>query len=113
MCPSMVGIAFAGQYRDTFATVNPGNDLKFPCLTAWRNCDLTGDPTVQWIYLISLCVDGRSYARRGYSVGSDLGVMGVVLMQLDCPSWLDKEFGCSWVGIGLLLLQSLSGMRLG
>ena len=55
MCPSMVGVAFAGKYRDTFVTVNPGNDLKFPFLTAWRNCDLTGNPTVQWIYSMS-CV---------------------------------------------------------
>ena len=28
MCPSMVGVAFSGQYCETFATVNPGNDLK-------------------------------------------------------------------------------------
>ena len=101
MCPSMVGVAFAGQYRDTFVTVNPGNYLKFPFLNAWRNCDLTGNPTVQWIYLTSLRVDGRSYARRWYSAGSALGVMGVVIMRLGCPSWLVEEFGCSWDGVGL------------
>ena len=75
MCPSMVGVAFSGQYLDTFATVNPGNDLKFPFLTAWRNCDLTGGPTVQWIYSMSLRVYGRSNAHLWYSVGRALGVI--------------------------------------
>ena len=56
--------------------------IKFPFLTAWRNCDLTGDPTVQWIYLMSLRVDGRSYACWWYSVGRAFEVTGVVIMQM-------------------------------
>ena len=77
----MVGVAFARQYREMFATVNLGNDLKFLFLTAWRNCVLKGNPTVQWIYLMSLRVDGRSNAPQWYSVGCVFEVMGAVLTQ--------------------------------
>ena len=53
MCPSTVGVAFVGQYLATLAALRPGNDWKFPALTAWRREDLTGDPMVQWRYSIS------------------------------------------------------------
>jgi hypothetical protein len=88
MCPSMVGVAFARQYREMFATVNLGNDLKFLFLTAWRNCELTGDSTVQWIYLMNLRVDGRSYSRRWYSVERTFELMGAVLTRMGWCSWL-------------------------
>ncbi len=45
-CPSTVGVAFVGQYQATLSALRPGNERKLPTLTARRNVDLTGDPTV-------------------------------------------------------------------
>ncbi len=45
-CPSTVGVAFVGQHRATLSVLMPGNERKLPTLTARRNVDLTGDPTV-------------------------------------------------------------------
>ena len=63
-----MGVAFVGQHLATLVTLSPGNDRKFPSLTAWRRVDFTGNPTVQWSYSMSFFVDGRSYALRWYSV---------------------------------------------
>ena len=67
-CPSTVGVAFVGQCLATLATLRPGNDQKFPALTARRREDFTGNPMVQWRYSMSFFVDGRSYALQWYSV---------------------------------------------
>ncbi len=45
-CPSTVGVAFVGQYQATLSALRPGNERKLPALTARRNVDLTGNPTV-------------------------------------------------------------------
>ncbi len=45
-CPSTVGVAFVGHYRATLSVLRPGNERKLPALTARRNVDLTGNPTV-------------------------------------------------------------------
>ncbi len=45
-CPSTVGLAFVGQYQATLSALRPGNERKLPALTAWRNVDSTGNPTV-------------------------------------------------------------------
>ena len=66
--------ALSGQYRTTFSTVRPGNDLKLPFLTALRRVDLAGEPTVQWRYSMSARVGGRSYAICWYSVERVMGV---------------------------------------
>ena len=63
-----MGVAFVGQYLATFLTLSPGNEQKLPALTAWRNVDLTGDPTVQCRYSMRFLVIGRSYAWRWYLV---------------------------------------------
>ena len=69
-----------------------------------------------------LCVNKRSYACRWYFVGCNLGVMGVVLIRLGCPSWLAEVlWGCSgaaqdWgarIGVGVSLWMSSLVMRLG
>ena len=67
-CPSTLGVAFVVQYLSTFATLRPGNDWKFPALTACRRVDLTGNLMVPWRYSMNFLVDGRSYALRWYSV---------------------------------------------
>jgi hypothetical protein len=59
-CPMIVDVALVGQYLETLVAVRPGNDRKFPFLTARRNVDLTGDPTVAWRYSMRFLVDGRS-----------------------------------------------------
>ena len=68
MCPSTVGVAFVGQYLAALAALSPGNDWKFPDLTAQRREDLTCNLMVQWRYSIRFFVDGRSYALQWYSV---------------------------------------------
>ncbi len=45
-CPSTVGVAFVGQYQATLSALRPWNERKLPALTARRNVDLTGNPTV-------------------------------------------------------------------
>jgi hypothetical protein len=45
-CPSTVGVTFVGQYRAMLSALRPGNEGKLPALTARRNVDLTGNPTV-------------------------------------------------------------------
>ena len=57
----IVGVAFIGQYLATLSALRPGNERKLPALTARRNVDLTGDPTVQCRYSMRFFVDGRSY----------------------------------------------------
>jgi len=76
-CPITVGVAFVGQYLATFSTLSPGNERKLPALTARRNVDLTGDPTVQCRYSMRFLVDGRSYAWRWYSVDRCGGLLVV------------------------------------
>ena len=59
-CPSTVGVALVGQYRATFLALRPRNGRKLPALTAWRNVDLTREPTVQCRYSMRFLVDGKS-----------------------------------------------------
>ena len=59
-CPMIVDVALVGQYLETLVAVRPGNERKFPFLTARRNVDLTGDPTVALRYSMRFLVDGRS-----------------------------------------------------
>ena len=59
-CPMIVDVALVGQYLETLVAVRPGNDRKFPFLTARRTVDLTGDPTVAWRYSTRFFVDGKS-----------------------------------------------------
>jgi hypothetical protein len=67
-CPRIVGVALVGKYLATLSTIRPGNDRKFPHLTARRREDLTGDPIVQCRYSMRFFVDGKSYALQWYSV---------------------------------------------
>ncbi len=45
-CPSTIGVTFVRQYRATLSALRPGNERKLLALTAQRNVDLTGNPTV-------------------------------------------------------------------
>ena len=63
-----MSVKFVGQYLVTLLALSPGNEQKLPALTACRNVDLTGDPTVQCRYLMRFLMDNRSHAWRWYSV---------------------------------------------
>ena len=97
-----MGVAFVGQYLSTFATLRPGNDRKFPALTARRRVELTGNPMVPWRYSMSFFVDGKLYVLRWYSVER----VGWALVELravdgvcvgDCISGCDIAGGTVWV----------------
>ena len=95
-----MGVAFVGQYLAMFLALSPRNEQKLPALTACRDVDLTGDPTVQCRYSMRFFVDGRSYAWRWYSVDCCGGILvtgqvaGAVVVGMAIVS----------VGIGLLYI---------
>jgi hypothetical protein len=100
-----VGVALVGQYLATFWMLSPGNERKLPALTALRNVDLTGDPTVQCRYSMRFLVDGRSYARRWYSVDWCGGLLVAV-----CEG---GAVGAAGVGICCLCGSTSGGMICG